>query len=564
MKTKIMIAMMVLAVVVPFVSADSYQLYCIPSGEVLNLPVLCNPAMEQKTGPINICMHILDNGKKCPASLNTCNNLGLGCSSSTDTEEDETPPTMQINSPVNGEVYTARSILLNLDPSEISDVDYIDNDLPAEGWRTLCQRCSEYSKSRNFKEGENNITFRVIDESGNSAFFDIVFYIDSKVPKIKKTEPKSGTFANGQFKVSFQEQNVKEVVLNYGNSDEGYREETVDVDTCPGNNDNYDCTVNVNLEDYDGQDIDYYFSVEDVAGSIVTSKPVFLKTDFSSPEFLNLDYSVNGKFVMFELEIDEAYFKSVTYKELNSGDNKEKTLCNKLTGNMCSKKVSFKDGEHGILVTARDLAGNSADEFVIFFTDSKKPKIKNVEPEKGFISSFFEVEFEEQNPVNLTLTYGNFDEGMKEVSLNLETDCFVNGGTNYRCSKDIDLTDYEDQGIEFYFTVIDRAEQIVNSKLINVVVDTLIPELGSANYTFVDKGKSALVKFSIDDANFYQANYVNLLDPAQKMNKLCSKLVNGECSGKVKLYPGENFLDIMVEDKAGNVAGFPLMIEPGN
>ena len=47
----------------PFVAADSYQLWCVPAGESVNLPVLCNPAMPPRQGPVNLCMHLQDNGK---------------------------------------------------------------------------------------------------------------------------------------------------------------------------------------------------------------------------------------------------------------------------------------------------------------------------------------------------------------------------------------------------------------------------------------------------------------------------------------------------------------------
>ena len=185
------------------VKADSYELYCLEHGQVIDLPRLCNPAMEPRSGPINICMHILDNGKICPASINSCNNLGLGCTNNGgNTTIDETPPIVLISSPISGEVYSDRSVLLDADPNEKSTMAYTDNSIPGSGWKQICSGCSSYSQKRTFKDGFNNITLRAVDESGNTAYYELYFYVDSSKPKMGKTEPKNG-FASGMFYVEF-------------------------------------------------------------------------------------------------------------------------------------------------------------------------------------------------------------------------------------------------------------------------------------------------------------------------------------------------------------------------
>ena len=57
------------------VSADDYILYCLGERAVLNFIELCNSTMNPLIGPSNICAHLLNNGKECPAPINYCESL---------------------------------------------------------------------------------------------------------------------------------------------------------------------------------------------------------------------------------------------------------------------------------------------------------------------------------------------------------------------------------------------------------------------------------------------------------------------------------------------------------
>ena len=106
----------------------------------------------------------------------------------------------------------------------------------------------------------NNIGFKIVDVVGNTAYENISFFIDSKKPRIYKTEPRSG-FANGDFYVQFMEENPSLLNINYGNFITGFRNANVDLNTCVQDRTKTNCNINVDLDDYDGQEIDYFFKV---------------------------------------------------------------------------------------------------------------------------------------------------------------------------------------------------------------------------------------------------------------------------------------------------------------
>src|SRR3989344_9274616 len=193
----IIVGILTIILTAGIVSADSYSLYCIERGEQIDFGALCNHAMGTRSGPANFCMHIQDNGKECPTSINTCNNLGLECSESTNgTTLDLTPPNITLNSPENDALFTSRSVLLDIELSERADLYYIDNVNGRGRWSRICNNCLSHNRTRSFEDGLNDITIRASDNNGNEALEDVSFFVDSKSPVIRSTKKETSSRAS--------------------------------------------------------------------------------------------------------------------------------------------------------------------------------------------------------------------------------------------------------------------------------------------------------------------------------------------------------------------------------
>ena len=270
---------LVLTFSITLASADVTQLLCLKKGETAEFSK-CNPSISDyvcKRTSCQTCVIKKDAGHYCPASQNACNSLGLSCSLLNDTggttEVDGDAPNISLFSPIQGEVYPSRSVILNLDIDELATVHYLDNINGRGRWTRVCKDCNEYSRKRSFNEGLNDITIMAEDLTGNIVYEDLSFYIDSKSPKIKRTEPRKG-FASGLFEVQFTEENPASLILQYGSFFTGMNEAPLNLEECSIGGTTTSCSAEVNLSSYSGQKIQYWFMLEDMAGSQVISKAV--------------------------------------------------------------------------------------------------------------------------------------------------------------------------------------------------------------------------------------------------------------------------------------------------
>jgi len=219
-------------------------------------------------------------------------------------------------------------------------------------------------KKISFRDGTYNLTVYVLDEAGNSMGIGIEFFIDSKNPKIKKTLPTRG-FASGDFYVEFQEENPDELFLYYG-TEEDLRTLNVDLEndceSIKGKSDKQACDVSVNLTDYNGQEIEYWFGLNDTVGGEDESRHYELDVDTQYPVVNNLEsfFEVDGRRVYFSINITEENLDEVTYNYIDDRDRlKEKRLCSRLRDGLCEKRVSFREGEYALTIQITDEAGNS-------------------------------------------------------------------------------------------------------------------------------------------------------------------------------------------------------------
>jgi len=380
-KQVVMMGVFVLGVVLlsAGVLAKDYELLCLGRGEIIEFSG-CHPLMRDVSCFADRCTYCVYTGSKgsyCPANINKCNARGLGCGTSSGGGEiDRTPPNISTcSSPVNGEIYSSRRKNIIASADKTSDWYYMDMNDRRPKWKRICRKKISCSKRVSFDEGFNEIKIKAVDGLGNSAEKEISFTVDSKKPKIYKTYPKRG-FANGIFEVEFKEANPSELILYYGN-----KSEDVDVSSCRKKKTKTYCEVEVDVSEFDGQRIPYWFELKDIAGSVYKSKMIRLSVDMTAPVVVNLvddsgNESVPGfwkqgedkynKYIYFNIAIDERNFDEVVYTYNSRGRFKEKRLCSRLKGGFCVKKVSFKKGHHIINVQVIDEAGNAVGERVEF------------------------------------------------------------------------------------------------------------------------------------------------------------------------------------------------------
>ncbi|MEK6887186.1 MAG: hypothetical protein AABW88_05130, partial [Nanoarchaeota archaeon] len=216
------------------------------------------------------------------------------------------PGIIDVFSPVQDAVYNNRMVLINLSMSaNVSYFKYADN---GGSLRTLCRKCDSYSKKKPFDDGFHELTIFGIFNIG-TVYNYVNFMVDSKKPRILKTNPRRG-FATGFFEVEFEEENPVSLFLNYGNE---LRNAELNISECEKKKTKRICNVSVELADYDLQEIEYWFNITDIAGNSDESKNISIDVDVSAPIISFFNYSINGEYVTFLLNITEPNFEEVDY-----------------------------------------------------------------------------------------------------------------------------------------------------------------------------------------------------------------------------------------------------------
>ncbi|MEK6953173.1 MAG: hypothetical protein AABX29_09240 [Nanoarchaeota archaeon] len=270
----------ILLIILSINSVSAYKWVCLTYGQ--SLPNANSPRYTCWSDSCKACV----TDSNYPTNFNKCKD-SQKCESQVG-ETDITPPILTINSPINEQVFNSRMVLISLLSNEPASFYYKNN--KGGSWKRLASLTTSFSRGISFKDGFNNITIKAVDRSNNYMEKIVSFYVDSKKPKITKTSPKG--FANGAFSVEFKEDNPKNLVLYYGindltynvNQNFGIRTYNLNLSECDYNK-KYICYAQVNLSDFDGKKIVYWFKLEDIAGNIHESKQISLKVDFTNPKY---------------------------------------------------------------------------------------------------------------------------------------------------------------------------------------------------------------------------------------------------------------------------------------
>jgi len=269
---------------------------------------------------------------------------------------DSTSPSVVIHSPSN-RVYDSRKVVIDVKISEkVELLEYSDN----EGrYRKLCKNCDSYSKTFSFRDGIHQLTFRATDYAGNEGYKTVTFVVDSKKPRIRRIYPKDGEYSRGltTFTIKYDENNLQSITLFYGST----QMKEVILTDCPSGR-NQQCSITVDLSEYDGKEIRYYFVIRDAVHNTVSNMNT-ITVDATVPSIIV--YSpTNGVHENRRVLLNMSVSEKVKLLEISDNGSRFRRLC--MRCDHYSRLRSFRHGSHELLVRAIDKAGNEGYASVTF------------------------------------------------------------------------------------------------------------------------------------------------------------------------------------------------------
>jgi hypothetical protein len=342
----------------------TFQRICLERGQ--SIPNINNPSFVCEFAS---CVQCIDQNNRI-VPIEMCRNIPE-CKALQDFRfNDIISPNIDIFFPQNKKVYNNRKIPIHIETDEFSEIEMFDNSQFRTSSRTLCKECIINIREQSFRDGFHLLTIRATDQSGNFNQKSIEFFVDTKEPRISRTYPNKN-FANGNFKLEFREDNPVLIKLFYGNTLKGYNSQLLDSSSCSFSKRRHICNILIDLSNFESQALDYWFSVEDIAGQQDVSRIERLEVDSMSPIIKEIKLSQENRGVTITIDIEEKNFKLVEYLDTSLNNPRWKRLCSKLqytssTTGICKRTLNLRNDSQfkEIILRATDKAGNSAEESI--------------------------------------------------------------------------------------------------------------------------------------------------------------------------------------------------------
>ena len=128
----------------------------------------------------------------------------------------------------------------------------------------------------------------------------------------------------------------------------------------------YSCSILISdIDDFDGEQIQYYFNLTDILGKSDQSKPVSLEVDTKYPIINSITYTKSGTKVDLSVNITELNFDLAEYIDNSDPRASWRMLCTNLVDGICKKSIVLRSGSHSLDIQVTDEAGNSVAQNIV-------------------------------------------------------------------------------------------------------------------------------------------------------------------------------------------------------
>ena len=260
-----------------------------------------------------------------------------------------------------------------------------------------------------------------------------------------------------------------------------------------------------------------------------------LGLDVTSPE--EIDYG--SKRILFNITTQEEVDR-IEYINYNDKRPRWQRLCRECDS--YERLKTLNEGENNITVKAVGSQDNVEEAAISLFIDSIKPRVSRISPKKNSVTNGndFYIRYTEVNLKRIEL----FWNGSQAFN--------CSSGANQECFASVNLSDHDNETIEYWWVLNDSINQINTSK-ISVRVDTTPPNITlympqDATYN------STKVPFNISISEEVILDYMDLWDELPKWKRLCISCEEyGLNKEKTKSFKkGIHDLLIRATDEAGN------------
>lgn len=239
----------------------------------------------------------------------------------------------------------------------------------------------------------------------------------------------------------------------------------------------------------------------------------------------------------------------ISYINLNDPNSRWKTLCTSCSeyGFFTNRKLTMQEGINNLIIRAIDTNGSVYEDNVTLIVESSRPKISKIFPRANGVSngSDFSITYSEDNLLYITLVYGN-----GAIWRNITQNC--TSGKNQVCGFSVDLSEFENTRISYYFIVHDYLDPVI-TQMTGIKVDTISPVV---NIISPIEGKHYLkrVPLKISSSEKVKIEYKDVNGRELPWRTLCTNCdkIGYSQSRFLSITRGSHDLYIRAVDDAGN------------